>query len=62
MTSDDYKVIIRADTWRTLTSNAPQIDEVAIIIADNENESRDKIVQRRRVGRTTRHCRETPSI
>ena len=41
--SDDYKVIIRADKRppgeHERRSNAPQIDEVAIVIVDNENTS-----------------------
>ena len=54
MISDDYKVIIRADKRppgeHERRFNAPQIDEVAIVIVDNENTSRNIIVQRRREG------------
>ncbi|GBP51525.1 hypothetical protein EVAR_44501_1 [Eumeta japonica] len=54
MISDDYKIVIRADKRprgeHKRRFNAPQIDEVAVVIVDNENTSRDIIVQRRRKG------------
>ncbi|GBP35443.1 hypothetical protein EVAR_94894_1 [Eumeta japonica] len=54
MISDDYKIVIRADKRprgeHERRFNAPQIDEVAVVIVDNENTSRDIIVQRRRKG------------
>ena len=54
MISDDCKVIIRADKRPSgkheRRFNASQIDEVSIVVVDDENTSRDIIVQRRREG------------
>ncbi|XP_044735689.1 uncharacterized protein LOC123297922 [Chrysoperla carnea] len=54
MISDDYKIVIRADKRprgeHERRFNAPQVDEVAIVVVDNENTSRDIIVHRRRKG------------
>ncbi|KAL0860211.1 hypothetical protein ABMA27_010518 [Loxostege sticticalis] len=50
MFSDDYKIVIRADKRprgeHERRFNAPQIDEVAIVIVDSENTSRDIIAHR----------------
>lgn len=51
MPSDDFKIVIRADKRPTgeheRRYNAPQIEEVAIVIVGEEFESRDIILQRR---------------
>ncbi|GBP92459.1 hypothetical protein EVAR_99635_1 [Eumeta japonica] len=64
MISDDYKIVIRADKRprgeHERRFNAPQIDEVAVVIVDNENTSRDILYNEEE--RTTTHCRDTPFI
>lgn len=49
--SDDYKIIIQADKRpigeHERRFNAPQINEVAVVIVDNESSYQDIVVQRR---------------
>lgn len=51
MISDRYKVVIRADKKpvgeHERRYNAPQVDEVAVVIVDNDCSQRDIIIQRR---------------
>lgn len=51
MVSDDYKIIIRADKRpigeHERRFNAPQVNEVAVVMVDNESSFRDIVVQRR---------------
>lgn len=54
MVTDNYKVVIRADKRpageHERRFNAPQINEVAVVIVDNEYNQRDIVVQRRAEG------------
>lgn len=51
MISDEYKVVIRADKRpvgeHERRFNAPQVNEIAVVIVDNEYSQRDIIIQRR---------------
>ena len=51
MAADDYKIVIRADKrpagQHERRFNAPQTNEVAVVIVDNECSRRDIIIQRR---------------
>lgn len=51
MPTDEYKVVIRADRIpageHERRFNAPQVDEVAVVISGNEFDKRDIIIQRR---------------